>query len=313
MTSTPDSFSPPQRSGSWLAAALLLFCVTMAGVAGYAVHDARSDRRTEALAALELNARETAVEYAALIAAGRDMLKALAQVEDVRSGQPGGCSDVLHRVDQQYERFISFTRVNAYGHIICSSSQLNAAGRDVSGAEHFKNAVRTRHFALSSFTTDPVTGKPVIVFSLPILDAGGRVLGTVNAGLDMDWLLSQLTALQLTHDVEAVVFDRSGRVLTAFAQSGEGGPSMGRTTLGELVFKHHNGAREYRAGPGRMVLAGFASLEEAPGGLYIVFIQDTDAALAGAWRDALPMVSVAAISLLLAMLLAWLARPRREE
>jgi diguanylate cyclase (GGDEF)-like protein/PAS domain S-box-containing protein len=268
-------------------------------------HHAANVRRT--LDELHRLSTVVAKEHTGLIAAGRDVLVALGQIEDVRLGSDADCSRLMARVARQYERYTVFSRVTPQGLITCSSAPLERPV-DVSDAPNIQGAMERKRFALSRFVIGPISGKPVLVFTQPMLDANQEVIGLVNTGLNLDWLDSFLADLTLPRDVQFHVFDGGGRMLAGYPPGGHGvGDSMLDTPLMRLALRQREGRGEVRAASGETLLAGFAEVPGVPGDLFVAAVRPKAQVLQSLAREGRLRLIALAAGLLLSLAVAWTA------
>jgi len=158
--------------------------------------------------------RLAALREADLIDGGRNVLAAVGQFATVRTGQGTGCSARLAELLPLYPRFANIGVVDPRGNLFCSaippSEPLNFSDRP-----WFQRAVATREFAVGDYQRGRITGKPSLVFGLPVLDGGGSVLAVAWAALDLSWLQQFAAELQLPGRPAVLLLDRNGTVLAS--------------------------------------------------------------------------------------------------
>ena len=125
----------------------------------------------------DLNAatREAANKISDLINASEDLLTGLLATERVSDHNLFSCTRVLRNVAAQFPKYTNFSVVNADKFIVCSSGTL-LKPKNVSGSPNIIQAFKTKAFAISPFKFGVLTGKPVLVFSKPMLGAEGEVV-----------------------------------------------------------------------------------------------------------------------------------------
>jgi signal transduction histidine kinase len=196
---------------------LLLVLLTVIPVLGLVLYLASEDRQREVshieTDALRL-ARIVSVEEEQLIRGTRQLLVVLAELPQVRDGDPTLCSAFFADLLKQYHRYDNFGAIELDGDVFCSAlptgGPVNAADRG-----YFQRALQTRDFAIGDYQIGRITGKPSINFGYPVLDEAGQVQAVVFAALDLDWLNQceyELTA-QLPQGSTLTKIDRDGVVL----------------------------------------------------------------------------------------------------
>ncbi len=81
------------------------------------------------------------------------------------------------------------------------------------GRAYFQRALATRDFAMGDFQIGLFTGKPIVVFASPVLDATQAMQAVVYAALDLTWLTEFVTTVQVPPGVTLTVVDHHGTVL----------------------------------------------------------------------------------------------------
>lgn len=159
--------------------ALGLFLYTAQDQRRLAVADVLSD--TERLAEL------VALQEQELIDTTRQLLVTLAQVPELRGGDPAECSEFLADLLPRYRRYLNLGVIDAHGDVFCSvlphESPVYAGDRP-----YFQRAVQTRDFAIGDYQIGRITQAPSLNFAYPVLGSQGEVAGVVFAAVDFEWL-----------------------------------------------------------------------------------------------------------------------------
>ena len=157
--------------------------------------------------------RLAALREADLIEGGRNVLAAIAEYPAVRARDPQACSRRLGDLLPLYPRFANLGSVDSTGDLFCSaispSQPLNFSDRP-----WFQHAVTRREFSVSNYQRGRITGKPSLVFGLPVIDGNATLLGVTWAALDLAWLQQFAAELRLPGTPELSILDRNGTVLT---------------------------------------------------------------------------------------------------
>jgi PAS domain S-box-containing protein len=157
-------------------------------------------------------ARLAALREADLIDGGRNVLSTVVQQSAVRNFSSEGCSARLAELLPLYPRFANMGVVDRAGNLVCSAIKpvepVNFADRP-----WFTRAVSTHSFALGDYQRGRITGRPSLVFGLPILDPDAVVTGVAWAALDLSWLQQFAAQVKLPGRPAVVLMDRQGTVL----------------------------------------------------------------------------------------------------
>ena len=82
----------------------------------------------------------------------------------------------------------------------------------------FQKVVQTKAFVISEPILGRFTNKYVFNLAYPILDEAGRLQGVVTAGLDLNWLGSQLAKSDFPPSTAMVLSDATGKVLFRYPE-----------------------------------------------------------------------------------------------
>ena len=175
-----------------------------------------------------------AVRMALVLGAAESVAEAMTAL-DLSRGAPPGCSEAMARAVRAAGPFTqNLSLSNAAGDVLCSArpvgGRINAADR-----VHLRQALESREPVLSGLVFGRITGKPVLVLSVPILSAEGRVLGGTTAVLNAEALTGGL--LNPVDDrTNLSLFDREG-VLVSHSPALPNVPPGTRLRDGSL-FRH---------------------------------------------------------------------------
>ena len=181
------------------------------------VHDGFDERR---------HARERVGEEAAQLAAfaslrnqdlvdtGREVLATIAGLPSVRGSGWPGCSEQLAELLVLYPRFASLGVVNAAGDLRCTAipvwQSFNFADR-----AWFQRVKAQQSFAVGDYQLGRITGRPTVVFGIPLLAGGDNLDGVAFAALDLHWLQQFAASARTYEEALLLVTDAGGRILAA--------------------------------------------------------------------------------------------------
>jgi signal transduction histidine kinase len=84
---------------------------------------------------------------------------------------------------------------------------------DVAGERWFVDAVQRGGFTVTTPATDPVSGRPVVVASLPVVGPDGALAGVVSASVETSALLRFVHGRTIPESSAVAVVDADGRVI----------------------------------------------------------------------------------------------------
>ncbi|MBL4614379.1 MAG: PAS domain S-box protein, partial [Magnetovibrio sp.] len=190
-----------------------------------------------------------------------------------------------YKVAARFTKYTNFSVVNADKYIVCSSGPLPEP-KNVNASPNIIEAFKTKAFAISPFKFGILTGKPVLVFSKPLLNSYDQVVGTVNNGLSLTWLGTYLSEISRVQGQRMVVIDGQGTVMASQPYDlYELGSSIAGSALGDTVLGGEGGRGQYTDRDGVEYLADFARISRIPGGAYVVAFVPLEAVLAETKRD----------------------------
>ncbi len=154
----------------------------------------------------------------AYIEGAHQLLIAVAQLPTIQNNDTASCNQFLQSLLKQYPLYTFIGAFHTDGNLYCSSNpetvKLNVSDRD-----YFKIAIATKNFATGDFTIGRVTGRSVLPFAYPILDANGNVTAVVNASIDLAWIDQIGPQVQLPSGAVILAVDHTGKVLARYPAS----------------------------------------------------------------------------------------------
>ena len=250
---------------------LLLVLLAVIPALGLILYTASEQRRSAAAeakdSALQL-ARSFSNSQDDLIEGARQLLTALAQIPPVRDGNTAECNSVFADLLKQYPRYNNFVATKPNGDVFCSAVPLRVPV-NLSDRPHFQAAVQTGGFAISDYLVARTTGKAILSFSNPVLDATGQLKVVLFSGLDLEWFNALVAKTELPADTTLTVIDRKGTVLARFPNPEKWvGKSMAEMPLIQTILSRTKGTAEATGMDGVARLYGFSPLGDT-GGAYV--------------------------------------------
>jgi len=144
-----------------------------------------------------------------LIEGSRQLLIASAQLYAESGDNPAKCSEVFNKLLKHYPSYANLGVVQANGDVFCSAIPFTQPVNLVNRA-WFQEVVQRRSFTVSRYPIGPISGKPGIVFSYPMVDRRGQIQSVVCTFLDLAWFKQLAAEIDLPGGAVLQVIDRSG-------------------------------------------------------------------------------------------------------
>ncbi len=195
---------------------ILLVALPLMGAVGVDLYRERATSIQAAHANAIERARRVAERYQRVLAEARMLLDVVTQAREVIASPPATCRSFLQRVagNRGWERGIWV--YNAEGRVVCATTP-GVEGKDLSSREHFRRAMQEREFIVSDFFVG-VTGWPLNVVALPVIDRDGAAIGVVSIGLDLDWFNKMAAEGARDDDALVLLFDGAGTLLARYPE-----------------------------------------------------------------------------------------------
>jgi HAMP domain-containing protein len=156
--------------------------------------------------------RVLAHRHEQLIAGTRQLLTSLAHAPEVSGNDPVACSAFFATVLRGQPLYTNLGVLRPDGTAFCRALPGTTAD-SAAGRAYFQRVLATRDFAMGDFQIGLFTGKPIVVFASPVLDATQALQAVVFAALDLTWLTEFVTTVQVPTGVTLTVVDQHGTVL----------------------------------------------------------------------------------------------------
>ncbi len=170
----------------------------------------------------------------ALIAENREFLVELARAHELRvAGSAEACHRILAQILRRHAGYANLLVFRPNGERFCSAVPDHRPG-NAAGDDFFRRALAKKDFAVGSYQIGRITGKAVLVFAYPVLDAAGKVEEVLALAENLGWLSRMLAAGRLPEHSVLTVVDSGGTILARYPQ---GGPWVGKPALrGNAAF-----------------------------------------------------------------------------
>jgi diguanylate cyclase len=181
----------------------------------YTAWEMRQAARTEALRDATRLARVTSTAGERLIEGAHQLLIVLARLPEVRRQNAAACNKLFADLLKPYPHFSNLGAATPNGNVFCSAVPFEGVA-NIGDRTYFQQAVARRDFAPGEYRIGRITGKAVINFGYPVLDAAGQVVAVVYVGLDLSWLSRLLAEARLPENSTITVVDVAGQVLARY-------------------------------------------------------------------------------------------------
>jgi PAS domain S-box-containing protein len=251
-------------------------------------------------------ARMAATDGARMIGGAQELLGGLTQFQEIRTGDAATCGAVLAKLLRLYPSYSALGVASSQGSVICSTgSSDNPAS--VSDQSWFREAMRTRDFAVGECQVDSRTGKASLTVGYPI-EAGDRVQSVVFGVLDPRYLNRLVDVLNMPNGASLVIADRQGTALARMTDAGwEANPTVEPSGFKMSSGYRGRGTTEITDPSGVRRICAFYPIGGKRGNVdaYVSVSVPTAVALLAANEQLMHNLAGLAIVSLLALVAAW--------
>jgi len=313
---------------------VVLVCAPMAAVILYSAWDGRQSQVAGWKQRSQELTRLAAREEARLIGQTRQLLLAMAQSSQVRSGNRRECKKLLDDLIASYPRFANLGVINTNEELLASALLPAAIPSRLDpqrGAEQlvakptvpiveanspldpqlFERVLQARELTMGYLPARITNGQPVVDFGCPVFDAAGRVQAVIFATLDLDWVnqfVSELSA-QLPKEATWTEMDRDGRILVRYPSAEHWfGRRLPEPSLLKTVLNQSQGVVQAKNPEGVVGLYAFATRTNqlVPGDVVTILAIPKDVLFATVDRMFLRNAVGLGMAAVLALLLGWI-------
>jgi two-component system, sensor histidine kinase and response regulator len=150
-------------------------------------------------------------EIGVLREGARQLLLALAQLDPVKSLQPGACSALFAKLKSRYANYSFLGAADITGRVFCVSGPTSFSR--VTDQPFFTRALAQPELAVGNYWIDPISNQGTIHFAERFEDGNGHIGGVVFAGLDLAWLSDHLKKRGLSPTASILIADREGNII----------------------------------------------------------------------------------------------------
>jgi len=174
------------------------------------------DRRQIAIREVQrdelVTARNLATIQETLIGTTRQLLMSLARLPQVQRHDRAACETLFAGVVEQCPYYAVLAAADTEGQVFASAPEAKGPVH-IADRLWFQKAIQTRAFFVGEPLLGRISDNYSINLSFPILDEAGRLQGVLTAGLDLNWLGSQLAKSDFPAGSALVLTDSTWKVL----------------------------------------------------------------------------------------------------
>src|SRR5580704_6055673 len=191
---------------------LVIFAVVPALVIqAWNEYDLRIAREADIRQQVVQTTKQFGEEIGELREGARQLLLALAQLNTVRTRQPGACSPLFAKLKARFANYGLLGAADTSGRILCTSEPTSYSS--VAEQPFFERAMAQPGLAVGNYWVDPANGQRMIHFAERFEDDDGVIAGVVFAGLDLAWLSDHLKERGLAPTASILIADREGNII----------------------------------------------------------------------------------------------------
>ncbi|HET8823455.1 MAG TPA: ATP-binding protein [Thermoleophilaceae bacterium] len=272
----------------------------------------RDEARTHAQGDVLDQTRVVAADVQRVVAATASFLSAVSK-DLANQGGDGYCERLLAIVPRATEWYSSVGVAGADGRVYCGTTAEGFARPmrpvDVAGASWFREARRQGGFVLGDLGMGPLGSTEVLITAHPVAGRKGARPSVLFAGLDIQRLAGFTALSDPPRDTTFVVLDHHGTVVASVPQADELiGHRLPDRPLVETVLRERQGTAEVKGLDGVEQIHAFAPVGGKAGdSLFITAGRSSESIFADPNGDLRRFLLLAALGLLVALALSWLA------
>jgi signal transduction histidine kinase len=253
-----------------LLALVVLGIIPLLGLILFTAAEQRAYAKEEVQAGALHQARLVAADHQRLIDETRQLLVTLSYLPGTGAGWQPTCNQVFAELLSQYPQYANLGQVSSEGSLLCSGLHPGVS-INMSHFPHIQRALTDGVFVSGGFQIDPLSGKPTLNFSMPIIGENGNPQSVIFAALNLDWLNQLVTTSSLPEEAVLMVIDRSGSVLVYSPDPQVWvGHRLESAPLFDAMLELGEGTAELVGLDGQERLYGFTQLLGAsPSGIYV--------------------------------------------
>lgn len=295
-----------------LMALVVVALLPMGALSLWSAFSASQSALEQARDQLKLAASLVAAQQDRRADAAEHLLAVITAVPEIRSLDRERCQAYMETLRGRYPIYGNIGILDLKGDLICHAAdrqgRFNAADR-----LYFREAIKTRQFAMGELVVGRTIKRPVITFALPVIEHD-TVQAVAFAGLDVAQMQLDLDQLPLPPGARLAVLDEQGRLIIERDADGlpvrPPGTPVTATELREAARSMQSGYVQASGRDGRKRLIAFAPAEPVGRGrLLAIASLDVSGITSVAWERARRELLVLALVLVASLAAAgWMGR-----
>ena len=251
------------------------------------------------------------VEESRMLQHTREVLRIMANAEELKKLSPGDCSGLARRLLQTQGDYLNFGGVLPSGHLFCSGVpqryDINYADR-----RWFMEAMDGREQPNGHYLISRSTGKPGVVFSQPLKHSDGSPRAVLFATTSSEWLSRLAFGNKLPRGWNASIVTQDLDLVAHYPQRSQGPDrSLPNGSLAALLQDSPGeGIHELTGNDGQVRLYGISPLLSTGSQLYLVIGAPKELVLAQARQDFHNSIAILVIITLVTLTIGHLAIDR---
>ncbi|MGH8857570.1 MAG: PAS domain-containing protein, partial [Polaromonas sp.] len=235
------------------------------------------------------------------------ILLSIANVPGLGVGKNPDCQRYFKTLNAQLAVYANLGIIGLDGYSACHG-EANRPNVFAGDRDYFQAALARRAFVAGGYTVGRVTGKPVIVFALPVMNNAGKATAVAFASVDLNEISKAVAGAPLPHGSRLVIMDRQGIVLAASPErSAPIGQRVPSPLLQEAVKTMRTGVGEGPDGKGSSRIFAFLPAGKSPDSPFFVAVSaDRDSAVAPSQKQLGLELMVLALVAFLGGWIAWM-------
>ncbi len=140
------------------------------------------------------------------------LLVALAQDPVIRDFTDQACNEASARVTAAHPAYSNIAVSNLEGTVVCSANPAGI-GSLVGDRVYYQEALTRAQLSTSGYLFGRISLRPVDVFTMPVFDEAGVLIGVLELSIDLRWLEGLIESQGLRTDVQTTLVGPDGLVL----------------------------------------------------------------------------------------------------
>ncbi|ANM07591.1 sensor histidine kinase protein (plasmid) [Rhizobium phaseoli] len=171
----------------------------------------RHQRNDEVRASAAQAARQASSEVERIIEGLHALLVSVTAMPSVRHLDVQGCNEALKSVAENIPNIRTIFVVGLDGRPVCGSMAF-PDGVTFSDRDYFQQVLKTKSFAVGTYTQSRLVDKPVLPLAMPLTE-GQAVRAVIVSGIRVDWLQNRITERGVAPGNEVTIADGNGTIV----------------------------------------------------------------------------------------------------